>query len=63
MEVLKGVQEYGHFCLRKLRRKMLHFPEVVWVKLQFWRQAVGKPIQCASLKSLSFQGWERNPKS
>lgn len=33
LEVLKGVQEYGHFCLRKLGRKMLHFPETVWVKL------------------------------
>lgn len=34
LEVLKGVQEHGHFCLRKLGRKILHCSEVVWVKLQ-----------------------------
>lgn len=32
--VPKGVQEYGGFCLRKLGKKTLCFPEAVWVKLQ-----------------------------
>lgn len=64
LEVPKGVQEYVHFCLRKLGRKMLHFPETVWVKLLALETSWGEshPV-CITQVSLSFQGWKRNLKS
>lgn len=62
--MLKGVQEHGGFYLRKLMRKMLRFPEVVWVKLQVLETSCREahPARITWVSLSLFAGLGKKPK-